>query len=88
MHYLVTYDLNRPGQNYAKLYAALGTYPDNWHYQESAWIVGPAATSFEVAEFLRPYVDANDSVLVTALTEDTSWFGLGPEGDAWIQAVT
>lgn len=37
--YLVSYDLNNPGQKYSKLYELIKQFPDYIHFQDSVWII-------------------------------------------------
>ena len=39
MSYLISYDLNSPGKNYAQLYAAIQKLGSWWHCLDSTWIV-------------------------------------------------
>ena len=41
---LISYDLNKPGQNYDKLYAKIKELRTWWHYLDSTWIVVSALT--------------------------------------------
>ncbi|WP_454560824.1 hypothetical protein [Mycobacterium haemophilum] len=78
---LITYDLNKPGQNYGPLYEkikGLGTW---WHYLDSTWVVDTYLTPTEANERLRTALDDSDSVLIVNITNDTyaGWL----EQDAW-----
>ena len=70
-NYVVAYDLNVPGQDYAKLIEHLETYATHWHCQKSAWIVGPADSAFAVADAAKRFLDAEDVLFVQELTEDS-----------------
>lgn len=59
-NYIVVYDLNAPGKNYERLIKHLESYPTHWHFQKSAWIVGPASESLAVAEAAWKHMDQND----------------------------
>jgi hypothetical protein len=73
--YVVTYDLDRPEQNYPGLIERLKAYGTCWHFQQSCWIVASANSAFEVAENLRQELDSGDVLFVQALTEDSAWWG-------------
>lgn len=78
---LITYDLNRPGQDYKDLHEtikALGTW---WHFLDSTWIVKCYLAPSQVWEKLSTVTDANDSFLILDVTAD-SRAGWLPE-DAW-----
>jgi len=82
--YVVTYDLNLPGQNYSDLIEHLESYPNHWHFQKSAWIVGPAENAFDVANAAMQFLDAKDVLFVQALTDDSAWWGYDKAGAGWI----
>jgi hypothetical protein len=82
---LISYDLRKPGRDYAKLFAAIQSIGAAWwHCLESAWIVKTSLTSAQVRDQLRSHVDANDKVLVTALGGDWESLGLDENCNAWL----
>ncbi|KRB82429.1 hypothetical protein ASE00_10215 [Sphingomonas sp. Root710] len=86
-HYLVAYDCNKPGQNYPDLIKHLEGYPNHWHIQKSAWIVGPASSALDVATAACQFLDSNDDLIVQAWTEDSAWWGYDDKGTEWLQSV-
>lgn len=86
-NYIVTYDLNTPGQDYKALIDHLGKYPTHWHFQKSAWIVGPAESAYVLAESARRFLDRNDLLFVQALTADSAWWGYSDDGHKWISSA-
>lgn len=81
--YLITYDLNKSGQNYSGLYDAIKTasYNDTWwHYLDSTWIIKSSMTTSQVYDILKPYIDNNDHILVIEVVEN--YYGFLPN-DAW-----
>ena len=65
--YLVTYDLNKPGQDYDKIRNAIvrvcnGELISFW--QSTYLIRSPLETASEVMEFLNDALDDNDKVIV------------------------
>lgn len=76
---LISYDLNKPGQNYNELYEkikALGTW---WHYLDSTWIVESSLTPSQAFDRLKPSLDDSDSVLIMNITGDnySGWLSQG-----------
>jgi hypothetical protein len=53
MVYLISYDLNRPGQGYARLYDGIKELGAWWHYLDSTWLVDTNLTSSQIFERLR-----------------------------------
>lgn len=84
---LVTYDLNKLGQDYAALDEVLDSYPTHWRFQRSAWIIDTDETEFDVASKLAALMDSNDVLFVTRVAETASWWGYDEEGDRWFQSV-
>jgi len=73
MLYLITYDLNAPGQRYQELYDTL----KSWGAQRvllSTWVLRRAGAldTTKMVNMLRVHlIDANDRLLVTEMT--TNW---------------
>lgn len=86
--YLVAYDLNSPGQNYAALIKHLESYPNHWHIQKSLWIVGPADSAFAVADDAKNFLDSSDALIAQRLTEDSAWWGYDDADTKWLRKMT
>lgn len=80
--YIVSYDLNRAGQNYAGLYAELKK-TTWWHYLDSSWLIATNETADQLWNRLSRHCDQNDRVLVikvqSGITNRSGWL---PK-DAW-----
>jgi hypothetical protein len=76
--YLVTYDLNKPRQNYEALYDAIQATGTWWHYLDSTWLVTSNETPSAIAARLRSVIDQNDSLLVMRVTNS-------PAADGWLK---
>lgn len=67
MVYMVTYDLNKEGQNYEDVIQAIkdastGVWCSYW---KSSYLIKSNLTSADkVAEIIQPHLDSNDSLLV------------------------
>lgn len=64
MSYLISYDLNSPGKNYAQLYAAIQKLGSWWHCLDSTWIVAHPGPASDIRDKLAPYLDRNDALIV------------------------
>ena len=82
--HLITYDLNRPGQNYSSLFEAIRSIGANWHPMDSVWFVRTTWTAANVRDHLLPHIDQNDTLFVSRVTE-AAWHGLRTDGATWIQ---
>ncbi|WP_020208906.1 hypothetical protein [Gilvimarinus chinensis] len=76
----VSYDLNKPGQDYTALYEELKKSPGYWHYLDSTWLISTSETATELFQRIKPHIDNNDTVLVIKVTNEYS--GWLPE-KAW-----
>lgn len=81
MVYLITYDLNKAGQNYDELYKAIKDLPGSWwHFLDSAWIIQTNLSSSQIFDSIKHTIDANDGMLIIKVTSDHA--GWLPQG-AW-----
>lgn len=73
--YLVSYDLDKPGQNYERLIARLKQFRAI-RVLYSQWVLRSTLTAIELRDDLKTYVDANDRLLITRLTNDWASYNL------------
>ncbi len=83
--YLISYDLNQPLQNYGELIEAIKEYSNWWHHLDSVWIIKTEETTVQVRDYLRPYIDSNDELLVVGLNGEGAWFGFNDRGSEWLK---
>lgn len=83
--YLITYDLNKPGQNYSKLFEAIKELGAWANYLSSTWIVKTNLSATQIRDRLNPpVIDQNDGLLVVRLQGDwASW--LTADANEWLQ---
>lgn len=72
MRYLVTYDLNKPGQDYTTLFEALDKLGAK-RALLSTWVLRSDYTSAQIRDYLRRFIDANDRLLVGVLGDWAAW---------------
>lgn len=72
MIYSINYDLNKPGQDYAKLHEAIKGLGAWWHHLDSTWLVDTNLNADQIWNRLSQHVDKNDFVLVIGVTRDYS----------------
>lgn len=83
---LVGYDLNRPGQDYSSLFAAIKAAGAWWHHLDSTWLVRTSLTPVELRDRLRHHVDAGDELLVMDVTgRPAAWAGIPDSGGDWLK---
>ncbi len=73
MVYMITYDLNQKGQQYENVIAAIkeassGVWCSFW--KSSYLIKSNLPTADEVFNRIKPYLDANDTLFVTEITDN------------------
>ena len=84
--FLIGYDLNRPGQNYATLFEAIKAQSNGfwWHHLDSTWIIKSDSTAASIRDALLPHIDQNDELLVVLLTGVAAWYGLNDSASTWL----
>lgn len=73
MVYLVTYDLNSPGQDYQRLYTAIEQLSHGMgyiHCLESTWLINTHLNADQIVGKLSSYIDKNDGLFVAKITPD------------------
>lgn len=85
--YMIGYDLNHPGQNYPNLINAIKSHNSWCHVLESTWLIKVSSTSsaLDVANNLLQFMDSNDELFVSEITQNTAWARINTEVVRWIQ---
>lgn len=78
--YLVSYDLNVPGQKYDELHKLIKDFPDYIHMQDSVWIVQSVEDSKFIYNYLSQVLDLDDYILIIKVTRD--YYGLS-QSENW-----
>ena len=81
---LVTYDLNKAGQNYEALIEEIKQLGAWAKVQQSVWYLHTSYSADEVLDRLRKVTDFNDSIFVANMN-NASWRGLSSEVQKFIQ---
>lgn len=85
--YMIGYDLNTPGKDYAKLIEAIKRVGSNWwHCLDSTWIIKHDGPSTTIRDALAPYLDSNDELLVACLTGEGAWRGFDNDCSSWLKS--
>lgn len=86
MVYAITYDLNKPGQDYAGLYSTLKTLGDWIWPLQNLWFVDSGKGAQEIADIIHAVTDPNDSVFVSRVN-DYQWESwMDNKANDWINA--
>ncbi len=79
-NYLISYDLNQTGKNYADLTAAIQTYANARRLLQSVWFIHSSKSSSAIRDHLFSYMDNNDELIVVELARGNSaWALLEPK---------
>lgn len=85
--FLISYDLVSD-KDYSKLYEAIRNYGSFAHVLESVWIIKSSASSSEIRDNLKSYLDSDDKLFVARLTGESAWKNLSKEVSDWIKDNT
>ncbi len=85
--FMISYDLNTPGQDYKELLDAIRAYGVTWHCLDSTWIVIHPGPATAIRDNLVKHIDANDRLIVARLTGEAAWSpsGFSKECEDWLQ---
>ncbi len=86
--FLITYDLNKPGQNYSELYEQLKSIGESQHPLESTWFIKTAdeITADHIYGSLRKLIDDRDTLFVVEITGSDRQGWLAKSFWNWIRA--
>lgn len=84
MKYLITYDLNKPGQDYPKLFDMIKSFGTWCHALQNTWFISSSYDSEQMRDALIEVVDSSDKIFVTKLS-DWSSYNMIPESN-WLNA--
>jgi hypothetical protein len=70
--YLISYDLDKPGQDYTDLINAIKKLGD-YKVLFSEWIVKTNYSAEQIHDYLRKFMDGNDRLLVVGLSGEAAW---------------
>lgn len=68
--YQISYDLNRPGQDYPEIIAAIKALGPWAQPLKSMWLVDSSRTAHELYAALKSHIDRTDGLLISRVTPD------------------
>lgn len=68
--YVVSYDLNKSGQDYEGLYGELKKSRAYWHYLDSTWLIYTSESAKDLYDRIGEHIDKNDSALVIEVSRN------------------
>ena len=84
--YLVSYDLDKPGQDYTRLISELERL-GGIKILYSEWILRNDASAVALRDHLKAFIDGNDMLLVVALTGEAAWTSLMVSNDRFKESI-
>lgn len=84
--YIVSYDLNAPGQQYKPLIEYLESLPNWWHHLDSTWVVVTPLSPAELRDTIGAFLDANDELLVVKSAGVGAWRGFADRASQWLKS--
>lgn len=83
---MITYDLNKPGQDYDALFKKIKELGSTWcHPLNNVWFIVTGLSPPDVVDSIKPVIDATDELLVVRATSPGAWLGLGNEASDWLK---
>ena len=67
MVYLVTYDLNKSGQNYQLLFEAIKNQGNALHALQNLWFIETDKSASQIYQNLKAVIDKNDYILISQI---------------------
>ena len=83
--YVVSYDLQAPGKDYAALIDYLKSLDNWWHHLGSTWVIVTSLTAVQLRDGIGRHVDQNDKVLVVQSASIGAWRGFSDRGSKWLK---
>lgn len=71
---LVSYDLNKEGQDYKKLFDFFKSQSSSFHYMKSVWMLETQLSVVDFTSELKKHLDNNDKYVVVDITETPFYF--------------
>lgn len=83
--YVITYDLNKAGQNYEALEKAIKSYNAWAKIATTTFVITSNDNSSTIRDHLKAKMDANDELFVGKLSGEGAWAGLGEKVSQWLK---
>lgn len=72
-HKIISYDLRKPEQNYEGLIAAIQSYT-YCKINKSDWLIYTADSCSNIRDYLKNFIDSNDTLFVAELSDNPGWW--------------
>lgn len=85
--YIITFDLNKPGQNYKALHDAIQKFHAWVKVATTTYVVQSNNSAIQIRDLLQKHIDKNDELFVAELTGKAAWYGLSNEVTEWLKKI-
>ena len=85
--YVISYDLNKAGQNYSCLTQKIRGYGTYCKLGGSAWLIRSAQSAVKIRDNLGGCLDTNDQLFVGLLEGEAAWTGYTTDVSNWIKEL-
>ena len=86
MVYLITYDLNKAGKDYAGLLPAIKSLSPEWRKPLlSTWLVDTSLSAQQIYDRLERYIDSDDRLLISRIHRGSQGWLAQVDGE-WINS--
>ena len=82
--YLVSYDLNKPEQDYPKIIKAIETYEFHCRVLQSQWLIRSEKTAEELLAHLSKFIDEDDELFVCEVNKNCAGKFNGARPRKWV----
>ncbi|BAU47359.1 SinR [Sulfurifustis variabilis] len=83
--FVISYDLNKPGQDYSSLFEAIKNLGNWWHCLDSTWVVVSNLNASQIRDALKARMDASDALLVVQSANIGAWHGFKDNCASWLK---
>jgi len=83
--YIISYDLNKAGQNYEDVLKKIKGHGTWARLGGSAYIIISTKSAVDIRDSIRTAMDSNDQLFVGAINAPAAWIGLSEEVSDWLK---
>lgn len=83
--YIITYDLNKAGQDYESLESAIKAYGTWAKIATTTYVIVSSDSASDIRDYLKGQIDKNDELFVGKLSGEAAWSGLGDKVSTWLK---
>lgn len=82
--YMISYDLNIPGQNYSKVKETIESFGVWCHYLESTYLIKTTSSIYDIEDAITKHLDGSDRLIICQINKPIRGW-LSEEQWKWIK---